>query len=159
MKKGALALAVVAALTATPVLATTLLWMDVGALTRNSSSIVMGTVTGQKVLSSQPGVPLSQVSVKVEECLKGALDGEIVVNNPGFPGAPVFSQGDEVILFISTKNGTHVLTGFQQGSFKVVTDERGRKVLDHPIPSKNKAVMTGPATVEALVSEINAAME
>jgi hypothetical protein len=85
--------------------------------------------------------------------------GEIVVNNPGFPGAPVFSQGDEVILFISTKNGTHVLTGFQQGSFKVVTDERGRKVLDHPIPSKNKAVMTGPATVEALVSEIKAAME
>ncbi len=143
----------------TPAVATTLLWMDVADLTRNSTSIIRGTVTQLNVLSAQPGVPLTQVHVKIDTTLKGPLSGEAVISNPGFPGAPVFREGDEVVLFIHSRDGVHVLTGFQQGSFKVVTDEFGRKVLDRPIPSRNKAVQNGLATVEALVAEIKAAME
>ena len=157
MRRAGLILAVVFLATA-PVLATTLLWMDVQDLTRNSTSIVMGRVEAQTVLSSGPGVPLTQVLVKIDRSLKGGLEGAVLVNNPGFDGAPVFKEGEEVVLFLFTQGGTHVLTGFPQGSFKIVTDELGRKVLDRALPSKNRSIAT-IRSVDTLISEIKAAME
>ena len=82
-------------LLAGPSFATTLLWMDVQDLTRNSTAVVMGTVTAQKILASNPGVSLNQMTFEIERTLKGDLQGTVVVNNPGFPGAPTFTDGDE----------------------------------------------------------------
>ena len=145
-------------LLAGPSFATTLLWMDVQDLTRNSTAVVMGTVTAQKILASNPGVSLNQMTFEIERTLKGDLQGTVVVNNPGFPGAPTFTDGDEAVLFIYTRNNTHVLTGFQQGSFKVVRDGPGRKVLDRRIPSA-KASITNSRSVDNLISEIMATGE
>lgn len=143
---------------AAPGHATTLLWMDVPELTRHSSSVVLGTVVAQHTLAEQPGVSLNRVTVEIAETLKGGLQGTVVVENPGFTGAPAFQDGDELILFISTRDGTHVITGFQQGSFRIVTDPAGRKVLDREVPSRERSA-AGVRSVEALLNEIRAAVQ
>jgi hypothetical protein len=140
-------------LTASPCLGTTLLWMDVQELTRKSTSVVMGRAVSQSLLASGPGVPLNRLSFQISRTLKGDLQGTILVNNPGFPGAPAFHEGEELILFIYTRNDTHVLTGFQQGSFKMVTDPSGNRVVDRAIPSRQRS-LAGNRSVDALVSEI-----
>ena len=139
-----------------PGYATTLLWMDVQDLTRNSTAVVQGTVVAQTTLSDLPGPALNRVTVEVGEARKGDLDGAVLVNNPGFTGAPSFQEGDELILFVSTRDGTHVITGFQQGSFKIVSNPAGEKVLDRGIPSRDKAV-AGVRSVDVLVNEIRSA--
>ncbi|MGW8323298.1 MAG: hypothetical protein ACWGSD_17255 [Thermodesulfobacteriota bacterium] len=140
-------------LTASLCLGTTLLWMDVQELTTKSTSVVMGRVISQRLLTAEPGVPLNQISFEISRTLKGDLQGTIVLNNPGFPGAPAFNEGEELILFIYTRNDTHVLTGFQQGSFKIVTDSSGNRVLDRRMPSRQQS-LAGQRSVERLVSEI-----
>lgn len=140
-------------LLASPCLATTLLWMDVQELTNNSSSVVMGRVVSRRVLTAGPGVPLTRITFEISRSLKGDLQGTIVVNNPGFPGAPAFGDDDELILFLYTRNGAHVLTGFQQGSFKIVTDPAGNRILDRPIPSLQRGI-AGHRSVDRLLSEI-----
>ena len=145
-------------LLAAPSFATTLLWMDVQDLTRNSSSVVMGTVVSQQHLTAGPGVPLNRVNFAISRTLKGDLEGTIVVNNPGFEGAPAFDQGDELILFIHSRDNTHVITGFQQGSFKIVTNASGNSVLSRGIPSQRKSI-AGYRSVDVLVSEILDAAE
>ena len=145
-------------LASAPALATTLLWMDVPELTRNSTSVVIGRITGQSLHADQPGLTLTRLQVDIRETLKGNLRGTAIINNPGFPGAPVFADGEEAVLFIHTRDGTHVLTGFQQGSFKIRTDPSGHKVIDRKIPSrKRSAVRTN--SLDSLVSEIRAAAE
>ena len=138
---------------ASPGFATTLLWMDVRELTKNSTSVVMGTAVAQTHLAAGPGVPLHQIRFAISRTLKGSLEGTIVVNNPGFPGAPAFAEGDELILFIHTRNDVHVMTGFHQGSFKIVTDPSGNRVLDRRIPIRQKS-FAGDRSVDKLVSEI-----
>jgi len=156
MRKALRGLGVLLLLLAAPGYATTLLWMDVEDLTRHSTAVVRGTVVAQKTLSELPGVPLDQVTVEVGEALKGEPGGTLLVNNPGFSGAPVFQVGDELILFVSTRDGSSVITGFQQGSFKIVTDAAGRKVLDRGIPSRDKA-LSGDRSVDALVGQVRGA--
>ena len=140
-------------LTAAPCLGTTLLWMDVQELTTKSTSVVMGRAISQRLFTAGPGVPLNQISFEISRTLKGDLQGTIVVNNPGFPGAPAFNEGEEFLLFIYTRNDTHVLTGFQQGSFKIVTDSSGNRVLGRRMPSRQKS-LAGHRSVDRLVSEI-----
>jgi hypothetical protein len=127
--------------------------MDVQELTTESTSVVMGRPVSQKLLTAGPGVSLNQVSFEISRTLKGDLEGTIVLNNPGFPGAPAFNEGEELILFIYTRNDTHVLTGFQQGSFKIITDPSGNRVLDRAIPSRQRS-LAGHRSVDRLVSEI-----
>lgn len=157
MKRTALALGVLL-LAAAPVFGTTLLRMDVQDLTRYSNAVVIGTVVGQTTLSDQPGPHLGKIQVEVEEALKGDLEGTVTVLNPGFAGAPVFQVGDEVVLFVYSRDGKHVLTGFQQGSFKIVTDASGNKVLDRGIPSRANSV-AGVRSLDALIAEILAAAQ
>ena len=140
-------------LTAAPCLGTTLLWMDVQELTTKSTSVVMGRAISQRLFTAGPGVPLNQISFEISRTLKGDLQGTIVVNNPGFPGAPAVREGDELILFIYTRHDIHVMTGFQQGSFRIVTDPSGSRVLDRAIPSRRRSI-AGHRSVDRLVSEI-----
>lgn len=145
-------------LTTSPCLGTTLVWMDVQELTTKSTSVVMGRTISLRDLTAGPGVPLNQISFEISRTLKGDLQGTIVVNNPGFPGAPAFNEGEELILFIYTRDDTHVLTGFQQGSFKIVTDASGSRVLGRATPSRQKS-LAGHRSVDRLVSEILDAVE
>jgi hypothetical protein len=127
--------------------------MDIRELTTESTSVVMGRAVSQRLLKAGPGVPLNQISFEISRTLKGDLEGTIVLNNPGFPGAPAFNEGEELILFIYTRNDIHVLTGFQQGSFRIVTDPSGNRVLDRTMPSRHRS-LAGHRSVDRLVSEI-----
>lgn len=141
-----------------PAFATTLLWMDVAELTQSSTSVVMGTVSAEETVADAPGVGLNRFSFQIDRTLKGDLSGTVVVLNPLFAGAPAIAEGDEMVLFLYTRDGKTVLTGFQQGSFKIVTDALGRKVLERGVPSRDKAI-AGLRSVDSLVSEILAAAE
>jgi hypothetical protein len=145
-------------LLAAPAFATTLLWMDVQELTRHSNSVVMGTVQSQQDLTTHPGVPLNRMTFEISRTLKGDLEGTIVVDNPGFDGAPAFNEGEELILFIHTRSNTHVITGFQQGSFKIFRDASGNRVLSRGIPSHRTSI-AGTRSVDVFVSEILDAAE
>lgn len=141
-------------LLASPCSATTLVWMDVQALTEHSTSVLMGRVSSQRHLTDGPGVALNQITFEVSSVLKGRLEGTIVVNNPGFPGAPAFSDGDELVLFLTSREGTHVITGFQQGSFRIVSDASGRRVVDRAFPSRREAAAGNQRSLDRLVAEI-----
>jgi len=152
------------ALMAAPALATTLLWMDVPDLTRSSTAVVIGRVIGQTLHADKPGATLTRLQVEITETLKGDLEGTVIINNPGFEGSPAFADGDEAVLFIYTRDGTNVLTGFQQGSFKILTDTAGTKVLDRKIPSRERSLtqqrsLTRTNSLDSLVSEIKAVVE
>lgn len=152
MRKALLAAAALAVV-AGPAAATTLVPLDVQGLTHHSTSVVLGRIVATTVLDSEPGLPLTQLTVDIDQTLKGTLSGQVIVNNPGFPGAPELGETDEAVLFIFTRDGTHVLTGLQQGSFKIVSDGRGGKQLARGIPSSDKST-AGSRSVDALISEI-----
>ncbi len=150
------------AIAAAPALATTLLWMDVPDLTRSSTAVVIGRIIGQTLHADRPGATLTRLQVEITETLKGDLKGTVIINNPGFEGSPAFADGDEAVLFIYSRDGTNVLTGFQQGSFKILNDPSGSKVLDRKIPSRKESLtrsLTRTNSLDSLVSEIRAAAE
>lgn len=158
MKRNFLVAAFALALCAATASATTLLPLDVRQLTQESNSVVIGRIAAVAELSGEPGVALQEVTVEVSETLKGDLAGTVVVSNPGFDGAPAFGPGDEAVLFIYSKDGVNVLTGLQQGRFGILTDAKGARTLDRPIPSRDKAT-AGSTSLEALVGEVLAAQQ
>ncbi len=111
MKKGVALPLLLSLFLGPPVAATTLLWMDVTDLTWHSTDVVIGRVVSQETLAGRPGVPLNRLRVEITRTLKGNLRGEVVVENPGFAGAPVFLDGDEVVLFLCSRAGRHDLVG------------------------------------------------
>lgn len=151
MRRACVGLLGIALFVATPALATTMLTLDVGQLTRYSNSIVIGDVTAVEVIADQPGVPLTRLTVDVSEALKGALEGSVEVLSPGFPGAPEFVSGEQLVLFIHSEDGVNVLTGFQQGRFGVNADG----TLDRAIPGAGGR--SAGNTLEALVQAVQAA--
>jgi hypothetical protein len=85
------------------------------------------------------------VTVAATEYLKGNLGERLTFRVPGgqlgryrtiFVGAPVFQEGDEVILFLKSSAGMTYpyIIGLSQGAFRVVTDARsGRRMVTTPI--------------------------
>jgi len=128
-----------------------MLTLDVDQLTHNSSEIVLADVTSVEVLADQPGVPLTKLTVDVAESLKGSLSGSVEILSPGFPGAPAFASGEQLVLFLHSADGVHVLTGFQQGRFGVRADGS----LDRAIPGAQRTA--GENTLDELVRAIQAA--
>jgi hypothetical protein len=126
---------------ATTAQATTLVKMSTEQMTARATDIVVGTVTGARsVWVDRTLVTLAQVSVS--ESLKGGGRSELTVVLPGgvdatravpvavtWPGAPVLSARENVVLFLEAdapvKDG-HQIVGFSQGKYSVVRDAFGR---------------------------------
>ena len=83
------------------------------------------------------------VTVAVDEYLRGNLGEHVTFRVPGgqlgryntvFVGAPSFREGDEVVVFLKTPSrGVPVITGLNQGAFRVLPDAAGRHMVTAPI--------------------------
>jgi hypothetical protein len=84
------------------------------------------------------------VTIAVTEYLKGDLGERMTFRIPGgqlgryrtiFVGAPEFSEGDEVVLFLKYSGASYpYIIGLSQGAFRVVPEERtGRRMVTTPI--------------------------
>lgn len=130
--------AIVAILASSPVAATTFVPMSDAALSDQARAAIAG-----RVVSATPSAigdqPATEYLVEVDRVLKGEpVAGTILVRVPGgagfdgvglrLDGAPVFSEGEEVVLFLaSAADGSYRIQQFLLGAFHV-RRESGRKL-------------------------------
>jgi hypothetical protein len=88
------------------------------------------------------------VTIAADEYLKGDLGEHVTFRVPGgeigryrtvFVGAPGFSRGDEVVLFLRTQRAAlPFIVGLNQGAYRVVADRQsGRRMVTAPIVMGN----------------------
>lgn len=95
------------------------------------------------------------VTVAADEYLKGNLGEHVTFKVPGgeigryrtvFVGAPGFTLGDEVVLFLRTQRAAlPFIVGLNQGAYRVVTDRQsGRRMVTAPIVMGSGGVEAEP---------------
>ena len=125
------------------VLATTLLKLDLEALTVKSERIVHGQVEAMEFRKVE-GRVYTYVTLEVEETFKGPEEERVTFRVLGgrhgelitlVHGTAQFEQGEEVIVFLERplKGKPLVVTGMMQGKFHVSVDPEGesRYVVPH----------------------------
>jgi hypothetical protein len=109
------------------------------------------------------------VTVSIDETLKGGATGSIDVIVPGgvdlsrripigmtFPGAPTLRTDESVFLFLTFADDLagHVVTGFAQGKFSIVTDHAGVRRVSRDLRGsqlvEGTGVSRGTTTLEPL---------
>src|SRR6185436_2444705 len=125
--------------------ATVVLPIEFRELVTSSAVIVHGRVTDARsaFVDDRRAVD-TFITVAVYEYFKGNLGAHVTFRVPGgqigryktvFVGAPEFTEGDEVVVFLKTPvGGVPFVTGLSQGAFRVLPDSRtGRRVVTTPI--------------------------
>lgn len=116
---------------------------DLPALVQAASAIVHG-----RIVSVEPRMAGGRRSIErevtlvVAESYKGALGPEVSLRVPGgelghyrtvMVGAPRFTPGEEVVLFLGTRGEAPYVIGLTQGVFRVRVDaESGARVVTPP---------------------------
>jgi hypothetical protein len=125
--------------------ATVVLPIEFRELVTSSAVIVHGRVTDARsaYVDDRRAVD-TFVTVAVDEYFKGNLGAHVTFRVPGgqigryrtvFVGAPAFTEGDEVVVFLKTPaGGVPFVTGLSQGAFRVMPDaSTGRRIVTTPI--------------------------
>jgi hypothetical protein len=142
----------VAALAAAPARATVLVPADLGELARDAQAIVHGRVVAVESQWAE-GCRRSietLVTLEVEDHLKGQFGPEVTFKVPGgqlgpyrtiMPGAPVFTEGEDVIVFLASR-GPSVpwLVGLGQGVYRVITSADGVRHVRPGVPASRADV-------------------
>ena len=135
--------------------ATTLLALDVPALTKGSSAVVRATV--KSVSARWPkdgGRIMTDAVLEVTEPWKGAPGKEVIVMQPGgvvgevgqlVHGTAHFTVGEDVVVFLEPRGDRFLLTGMLQGKFKVETSSDGKAVFARQ-ELEGEALLVDPAT-------------
>jgi hypothetical protein len=156
MRPSALAVALLFVLTAS-VRATTVLPMSFSELVNESAAIVYGRIADVRGQWTQDRHAIeSLVTVEVMTAFKGSPGSTATFSVPGgqagrfssfMPGAPTFSRGDLVVVFL-TDRGVRLPgpTGFSQGIFRAAPDQATGAILVTPpvIGSGTKIVRGDP---------------
>jgi hypothetical protein len=121
-----------------------LLPADLGELARGSQAIIHGRVTSVRAewVAGHRRID-SFVTVEATEYFKGDFGRAVTFRVPGGQigryrsvtvGAPVFREGDEVVLFLGARGpSVPYVLGLSQGVFRVVTDvSSGRRLVTPP---------------------------
>ena len=163
-----LALALLAS-AAAPAAAATFVVPSVEEMARSSDAVVRGHVLGTASRETRDGRIVTEVEVVVDDAWKGAPDGTVRLVVPGgrvgrlamkVDAAPVFADGEEVVVFLSRVGvGWHV-NGHALGKYRV---ERGEarpglgdaRVLPRAIAPGERRV--GPMAIEELERRVRAA--
>lgn len=125
--------------------ATVVLPIEFRELVTSSAVIVHGRVTDARAAFVDDRRAVDTfVTVAVDEYFKGNLGAHVTFRVPGgqigryktiFVGAPEFTEGDEIVVFLKTPaGGVPFVTGLSQGAFRVMPDARtGRRLVTTPI--------------------------
>ena len=139
-------LAVALLLLAASAEATTLRALDTRSLTRESSDIVIGAVTGVRSYWNDAHTRiLTDVSVDVRETLAGGTATRLTLTQYGgevdgvrvsVPGAPLFVPGEEALLFVwRDATGRAQVNGLAQGKFDIERDAAtGERLVQRGVP-------------------------
>jgi len=139
-------------------------------LVKESAAVVYGRVTDvRSQWTSDRRFIESVVSVEILKGLKGSARDSIQFMVPGgqvgryrnvIPGAPVFSEG-EVAVFFLTAHGARlpVTTGLTQGVFRVQRNAASGELLVMPPPLETGRVVRGdlrrkPASLQAFEASV-----
>src|SRR5207249_4360654 len=123
--------AVTALLVAGTAFATTVVRMDLPELVKQSDTIVQGRVDHVDV-KWEENLAFTYVYIKVEDPMKGdrrstviirQMGGKIGALNVDVAGMPKFSKGEEVLVFLHTRqDGTFQIVGLNQGKYEISDD-------------------------------------
>ena len=114
----------------------------------------------------------SVVTVAVQETIKGEPGASVVMRVPGGQigryrrftvGAPSFTPGDEVVLFLSGRPPAMPMPfGMSQGVYRVSRSADGRQIVAAPAAAEGRIVRGDPARrpvdVSTFVQQVRAAM-
>ena len=135
--------------------ATTLLALDVPALTKGSSAVVRATVKSVSTRWTKDGGRIMTDAVlEVTEPWKGTPGKEVIVMQPGgvvgevgqlVHGTAHFTVGEDVVVFLEPRGDRFLLTGMLQGKFKVETSSDGKAVFARQ-ELEGEALLLDPAT-------------
>ena len=135
--------------------ATTLLALDVNALTRGSAVVARATVRSVEARWTKDGGRIMTDAVlEVTEPWKGAPSKQIVVMQPGgivgevgqmVHGTARFTVGEDVVVFLEPRGDRYLLTGMIQGKFKVETSTDGKAMFARQA-LEGAAMLVDPAT-------------
>ncbi len=116
--------------------ATTLLALDVAALTKGSSLVVRAKVKSvASRWTKDGGRIMTDAVLEVSETWKGTPTSQVTVMQPGgvvgdvgqlVHGTITFTAGEEVVVFLEPRGERYLLTGMMQGRFKVETSTDGK---------------------------------
>ena len=160
----------VAVLCVAPAYATVVIPAEFGDMVTGSQVIVHGVVTGvDGVLAGPRRTIESVVTVRVIDAIKGQTDATAVFRVPGgqigqyrrvVVGAPQFSEGDEVVLFLSGRApALPIPFGLNQGVYRVT--RTGAAAMVTPLVADGGRVVRGdparrPLALESFSSRVRA---
>ena len=110
-------------------------------LVERADAVVRGEVVATEPVRQQDGWILTKVTIAVDEVYAGSADDTLTFQIPGgsldgtnlsVDGAPQFSRGDEVVVFV--RDGR--LVGFGQGAF-AVDEAVAERTLGNAVPGSN----------------------
>jgi hypothetical protein len=124
--------------------ATTLVAISDEALARSAAVIVLGEVLSVESARSPDGAIHTYVAIQPERVLKGGLPlTPFVLKEPGgsvgeqverIYGAPEFSAGERVLLFLARRRDRTLRTAhLSLGKFSIHRDDRGREFVSQAI--------------------------
>jgi hypothetical protein len=152
MKRLCLVGALVCALAAVPVGASTFVAMDGAELVGQSDAVVVGEVLYTYSYWNAEGTMIfTDAVVHVRESVVGEVSGLVSVRTPGgtvagdridAQGFPVFGDGQTQLLFLYRgPAGQMEVTGFQQGQYRVVQRANGAEIA---VPVQGGALLLAP---------------
>jgi hypothetical protein len=128
MKRHSILLGLAIFAMASPLLATTVLKMDLQELVTASDSIIQGRVESVETRWENK-LAFTYTSVIVDEGMKGAARRAVLIRLPGgkvgslsvhVAGMPQFKAGESVILFLKGRaDGTFDVVGMNQGKYEI----------------------------------------
>ncbi len=153
---------VACALVSAPALATTMIPLDLAALTERAEEVVAGTVkkTEARWTSSHDAI-YTDVTITVERSMTGnlAVSRDVVVRREGGSvdgigmqvfGAPSFNKGDEVVVFLEHRGLQRYVVGMAQGKLDLFTTSDGVKTLHREL--SGVAYVRPPTAAEQTLS-------
>jgi len=157
-------------LLASPAAASTALPATVEGLARASDAVVRGTVeTSASRFTSDGRQIYTFAEIRTAAVWRGSAPARPVVRVPGgavgdvgmlVPGAPRFTPGEEVVLFLRRAGPVHLLVGLAQGKFAVSggaarPELAGLQLLERPLPAGERRA--GPMALDELERRVRGA--
>jgi hypothetical protein len=137
---------------ALPALATTVLHQDLPQLTVAADAVVVGRVIGaQSRWTEDRRRIVTDVTVEVDEALKGAPGKTVIIRQPGgrvgdvgqrVDGIASFAPGEQVLVFLEARpDGAYLVQGMSQGKFRIERSKKGKAALAIPEGAKGARVV------------------